>query len=314
MWAFPKAKPQFFSPSPRALGGGMCCYSFGRRIPRWQQSLLAAQPLVPVIRGAFVSQVQSFQPVCGWHQWNDWEDWLRRREARVAQWVYLRSQWRKARSSAIGLGRTSEPHVFVTVEPQETAIVYPSGPSRSFRIPAIRDRAVAGEWLLRTFDAVPRFHRTARWDPVVLCRVSEETSELLERERLRPDGVPAHWRPMHGDFVPWNLREDRHGVLWLLDWEDAAWGPPSADLVRYAVAYQSIHVSHPTDIARTVRQAFPAVAPDVMSEAALFWTTHPNLQRPDARRGLSKGQLGDYLRSRVEYEALTRIVHSAGEA
>jgi hypothetical protein len=33
---------------------------------------------------------------------------------------------------------------------------------------------------------------------------------------------------LHGDLTPWNLRRCA-GDTWLLDWEDACWGPPGAD-------------------------------------------------------------------------------------
>jgi hypothetical protein len=48
----------------------------------------------------------------------------------------------------------------------------------------------------------------------------------------RPDGIPDHWVPMHGDLTPWNLRSFGNGP-WLLDWESAGWGPPHADEVLY---------------------------------------------------------------------------------
>jgi hypothetical protein len=38
---------------------------------------------------------------------------------------------------------------------------------------------------------------------------------------------------MHGDLTPWNLRRTSEGVLFLLDWEEAGWGPPRADEVLY---------------------------------------------------------------------------------
>lgn len=302
MWAFPKTKPQFFAPSPLALGGGMCCYSFGRRLPRWQQRVLAAQPLVPLARRVFITRVRSFEPVCGWEQWRAWERWLRRREARVVRWVHVRSQWGKPRSSVLGLGRTTEPHVFITIEPRGSAALHPSDPTATFRVPSLRDQAASGSWLLRSFDPVPRFHRTPRWDPLAVAEVAEEASRLLEPKLVRASGVPAHWRPMHGDFVPWNLREDSRGNLWLLDWEDAGWAPPFADLLRYAVAYQSVLSSQAPAIARTVRRAFPEFTDEALAEVASFWVAHPNLKWPVSDAALSKGKIGDFARSRVEYE------------
>jgi hypothetical protein len=313
MWAFPKAKPQFFSPSPLALGASMCCYSFGRRLPRWQQSLLAAQALVPLVRRTFLTRVHSFAPVCGWELWFEWERWLRRREARVLKWVQLRSQWGKPRSSMLGLGRSAEPYAFVTVELEESAALHPSGATVTFRVPSLRDSAVRGPWILRSFDPVPSFHRTPNWDPELVAAVAEEASRLLEDEVERTADIPPHWRPMHGDFVPWNLREDRDGALWLRDWEDAGWAPPYADLVRYAVAHHSIRHPRARVIARTVRRAFPDVSAEAMAEAAAFWTRHPNLRRPDSVSMLSKGQAGDVARSRIEYDALVQLAQEDAE-
>ena len=307
MWAFPKTKPQLFSPSPVALGASMCCYSFGRRLRRWQQSALAAQAVVPLVRRVFLTRVHSFAPVCGWEQWFEWERWMRRREARVLKWVQLRSQWGKPRSSMLGLGRTAEPYAFITVELQESAALHPSGSTATFRVPSLRDSDVRGPWLLRSFDPVPSFHRTPNWDPELVAAVAGEASQLLEDEIVRTVDTPPHWRPMHGDFVPWNLREDRGGTLWLLDWEDAGWGPPYADLVRYAVAHHSIRHPRAPGIARTVRRAFPNVSAEAMAEAAAFWTRHPNLRRPDSVSMLSKGQIGDFARSRIEYDALVLL-------
>lgn len=307
VWAFPKAKPQIFSSSVLALGGGICCYSFGRRLPRWQQGVLAAQALVPLARRAFCTQVDSLEVVCGWDQWREWELWLKRREARVVKWVHFRSQFGKPRSSMLGLDRTARPHVFVTVEPRDKEILHPTGRTVNFRVPLLRDRVTSGPWLLRSFDAVPRFHRTPRWNPDSLASVANEASLLLERELTRPRDIPSHWRPIHGDFVPWNLREDPRGVLWLLDWEDVGWGPPFADLLRYAAGYHSMRESDPERIIALIRHTFPTISLDVMSEAALFWTTHPNLRRGDSPERLTAGQMGDFIRSSVEYDALLRI-------
>ena len=74
-------------------------------------------------------------------------------------------------------------------------------------------------------------HRPPRNPP--LARIVEDL-----QDRLAPvlDGraVPSHWRPMHGDLTPWNLRRVCPWALWLLDWEEVGWGPPGADEVYYS--------------------------------------------------------------------------------
>jgi hypothetical protein len=49
----------------------------------------------------------------------------------------------------------------------------------------------------------------------------------------RPPELPSHWLPMHGDFAPWNLRRYAGGPLVLLDFEEAAYGPPRADVTYW---------------------------------------------------------------------------------
>ena len=61
----------------------------------------------------------------------------------------------------------------------------------------------------------------------------------------RPDGVPSHWRPMHGDFAPWNLRSFGRGNLFLIDWEGADWAPRGADEVFYQAAAATLGFMEP---------------------------------------------------------------------
>lgn len=56
----------------------------------------------------------------------------------------------------------------------------------------------------------------------------------------RPDGTPDHWRPMHGDFAPWNLRRVARTAVVLIDWERAGWGPPEADRVLYRATWAAL--------------------------------------------------------------------------
>ena len=75
----------------------------------------------------------------------------------------------------------------------------------------------------------PTLHRPERHPP--MAEITDEISLALA-SLPKPAGTPDHWRPMHGDFTPWNLRSV-DGQLYLIDWENAAWGPPGADEVYY---------------------------------------------------------------------------------
>jgi hypothetical protein len=76
----------------------------------------------------------------------------------------------------------------------------------------------------------PRIHYPPKRPPLdaILLEIEHALTELA-----RPSGTPAHWRPMHGDFAPWNLRRVGRAALVLIDWERAGWGPPHADRVLY---------------------------------------------------------------------------------
>lgn len=68
-----------------------------------------------------------------------------------------------------------------------------------------------------------------------LGSLTESISAAL-RGLPKPSDCPPEWRPSHGDLTPWNLRASHarsHVVL--VDWEDAKWAPPGADLVLYRV-------------------------------------------------------------------------------
>jgi aminoglycoside phosphotransferase (APT) family kinase protein len=116
---------------------------------------------------------------------------------------------------------------------------------------------------------------------------------------------------MHGDYVPWNLREDDAGQLWLLDWEDAAWGPPRADLVRYLVAYQSLGWSNPQRIAAAVRRIIGAESVGALNELATFWLSHPNLQLGLQDRQFSGRRARDAARAAREVAAFRVLARGA---
>src|SRR6266571_95570 len=102
---------------------------------------------------------------------------------------------------------------------------------RSFRIPEPLLSGSAGAWHYLISAALPRgLHRPPDHPP--LRAILEEVEAALAG-LPRPVGTPDYWRPMHGDFAPWNLRQLRGESLILIDWEEAGWAPPGADEVFY---------------------------------------------------------------------------------
>ncbi|MDQ3147497.1 MAG: phosphotransferase, partial [Actinomycetota bacterium] len=105
-------------------------------------------------------------------------------------------------------------------------------PSAHFRSPSPLDQGECAGWgWLGLSPMPPRPHRPARRPPLAAI-VGDIQARL--RSSLAPADVPPQWAPMHGDLTPWNLRLLGRSELWLLDWEEAAWGPPLADEVYFA--------------------------------------------------------------------------------
>jgi glycosyltransferase involved in cell wall biosynthesis len=306
VWAFPAGKPQVFAETPKGLSNGVMVYGFGRRLPQWTQRALATQMRVPFLRRLFAERRLGPAPVCGWTAWRAVVDELQRRNGESSlEWIHFRSQWGKERSSMLGLAADSTPRLFVVVEPETNGDVHGRVCStRSFRVPACNGSFSQDRWSVREYEPLPRFHRPAKWNPEKMRQVAEDVSLALDGVIARPNGILGHWRPMHGDYVPWNLREDDQGQLWLLDWEDAGWGPPLADLVRYVVAYCSLGWSSPERIARMVSGTVGPDSADALLEAATFWLSHPNLQPSQNDRSLTRRKAKDSARAAREIAAL----------
>lgn len=101
--------------------------------------------------------------------------------------------------------------------------------------PLISNIDAGWHWLAMTPLPV-RFHSPVRRPP--LDSILHEVRAALV-DIPRPESMPEHWQPMHGDFTPWNLRRVA-GSSMLIDWEEAGWGPPGADEVYYQVTWAVI--------------------------------------------------------------------------
>lgn len=114
---------------------------------------------------------------------------------------------------------------------------------RAFQVPEPLTLGTAGSWhYLVAAPLAPGLHRPPR-NPPLRAIVAEVEAALAGLPR--PVETPDHWRPMHGDFAPWNLRQVRGESLVLIDWEDAGWAPPGADEVFYQATRAALGHRHP---------------------------------------------------------------------
>jgi len=278
VWGFPRGKSQLFADSPLALSNGVMVYAFGRRLPRLAQTAIAIQVRLPVVRRLLCERKPQVEPICGRTAWREIAAVVRRRNPGLSgEWVHISSQWEKRRSSFVGLDAQGNPALFLTIAASDTAQRNSLASTTSYRVPAYWNsfRHEDG-WWVNEVEPLPRFHRPARWDPARLQRVVADIAQALRLPR--PADIPSHWVPIHGDLVPWNLREDEKGQLWLLDWEDATWGPPLSDVVRYVVAYYSLGWGTPKSIADHVRSILAGHPSDAIREVGRFWLRHHNVQ------------------------------------
>jgi glycosyltransferase involved in cell wall biosynthesis len=138
---------------------------------------------------------------------------------------------------------------------------------RTFQIPEPLQFGCAGGWhYLVSAPLPPGLRRPPRNPP--LPTILEEIDAALDG-LPRPPEAPDHWRPMHGDFAPWNLRELRRGSLALIDWENAGWAPPGADEILYRATWAAISRRAPARCAS--------------HEAVEFWRERVP-DRPDSAR------------------------------
>jgi hypothetical protein len=318
VWAFPRGKPQLFTDSPRGMAKGVLVYAFGRRIPRLVQAGISLQMQVPGVRRLISERHAQVDAVCGEEAWRAIAESVRKRNANLSgEWLHFSSQWHKQRSHFLGLNAAREPELFLTIEPVDNRSLGPLLPAPSFRVPACRHSFTYEGWSVREFEPLPQFHRPAQWDPERIRQVAADVSRALKGSLERPPDIPPHWIPMHGDLVPWNLREDQKGELWLLDWEDAGWGPPLADLFRFILAYHSLRWSSPVRIAARVRSIIGVQSEEALHELTTFWLQHRNFRPMPNTRNWPRQKEKDatrWARERAALRVLARgvepIVHT----
>jgi hypothetical protein len=215
-----------------------------------------------------------------------WEELLLRLAREFGRFSdYAVSQRRQESRSSVMLllFENDKPKTFVkvrfTAEPLDNEyrvlqMVLRSGPASFFVPGPLGYGSIDGIQFLAT-EPLPAYpHRVAVRPP--LTEITSEIDDALH-QLPRSSDIPPGWRPMHGDFTPWNLRMfGKHGLA-LYDWEDAGWGPPNADEMLYLA----------TSAALGRRLEIPENA----DEAAHFWL---------ARYASSRGETRDALIEKID--------------
>jgi len=122
-----------------------------------------------------------------------------------------------------------------SIEHEHRVLTHLAGPGKpmAFEAPQPLGFFTVGEIRVAAMTVLPH-HRHQPMVRPPLTTIIDDVQHALQ-QLPRPKDVPSHWVPMHGDLSPWNLRMDSTGHVILFDWEEAAFAPPRADEVYYAV-------------------------------------------------------------------------------
>lgn len=264
---FPPGRRNVWIPvaSRRTASAGLSLVTFSRPLPvaaqlaLWVATRLAGPWILPGRRRTWQP------PVDGWEQltksigeaagsFDGYAVYRRPQAARTGVAVLLLHG-----GTPVGLLKIREQNEELNREVTALGAFAAGGCGGRFRVPRVLARGSAGDlaWLvISPMEPVPS--RPA--DPASAHALATEISERLEGVLPRPPDTPRHWRPMHGDLTPWNLRLTRGPLPWLIDWEDAAYGPPGADEVYF------------TATRAAVRRDTAAQSESDHQEAVAFWS------------------------------------------
>jgi hypothetical protein len=139
---------------------------------------------------------------------------------------------------------------------EEAGVVDVVSGASSFTAPSLVGVSSSPDWSTMGLSPFPPGLHTARLSTPP-NQVAAEVSELLD-PMIPIDQEHPHWRAMHGDMGPWNLRRLRGQGNILFDWELTRRAPPGADLVFHWAASRATGLRAGHDVSGC-------------AEAAHFW-------------------------------------------
>lgn len=301
-YAFSRGRAQFFASHAHDLAKASEFYGFGRSLPLPLRLGVTAVLFVPGLRRGLIAP-HSFAPPCG-------EDTLANLLLQLnvpgrRSLVFYQRRGQFDHFAAL-IYSSSRAFGFVQVRPEQERFPYPEVQMLAFRFPRAKGEVSLDGWHARLLELLPGFHRPYAWNSDVVPEVASQASRVLASVLPRPHGTPDHWRPIHGDLTPWNLRVDRRGRVWLIDWERSRFGPPLADIFRHAITDATLTLREPETIATLVAERLGGMGED-LREAARFWLSDPIFADvEDLREGIGQQSWpdSDWDRGVVEYEAI----------
>ena len=186
------------------------------------------------------------------------------------EWGVFQSTWHSRRLIVFTLDRRGVCTSVTHVAPARSMTFHPRTSGKSLLVPDVLDVRTVGQWGLRIEEPLPPWHDPHPWDIERLRRVTSEIEDILSGQLQPRVSGDDSWSPIHGDLTPWNLRTTETSGTWLLDWEWAKWGPPHADVLRFAVTYCSLSMTDPVEIATWIDTSVD-IDPQAMAAAAAFW-------------------------------------------
>lgn len=184
--------------------------------------------------------------------------------------VLMRRQ--QLRDGVLGLAfRDSQPVAFIKAAPSDTASgleveracleLLSSDATAPCLIPRMLGSGTVGTLRWNAIAPLPpRPHRPAySCDAQTIATWIQDRLETVRATLPTHHGAsptPSHWRPMHGDFAPWNLRKILFGPTTIFDFEDARLAPPSADMTYWTATSAVLRGRQVTGALEAEAQAF----------------------------------------------------------
>ncbi|KAI9065895.1 hypothetical protein FKP32DRAFT_1590214 [Trametes sanguinea] len=126
------------------------------------------------------------------------------------------------------------------------------------------------EQVFSSLQPVPRFRRFCDMAALLGWKIIAHRNEQAGVPLPTVPKMPSNWSPtfIHGDLNNSNILLDKHGVLWLLDWDSAGFYPPSLETWAMQFVADELHAE---DTPPSWRRYRNFIAGKVSTEEKEYW-------------------------------------------